>query len=634
MVSLLPKPPVSTYTLHDDTASACAKSPSKVWTEPVHVLVGPTWSISVLELPPGAVRTILQDLTCVPNAERAEKNPFRKKLTFCLGELKHKRLHVPPWYGKAAFPAAVITGSTLTRGEPATFGEFKGALREHPPQRAAAERYLSWLGDHQTTPSCILSLPCGYGKTVLCLWLLAALGRRACVIAHTNALVDQWMQEVRRFLPHARLGYVKEGGDVRVDDVDIVIASLQSLRPGLARGYEWAARLVAATGSVVLDEGHHAVATTFWEVLSAIPAAYRLVLTATPRRGDGLGPQLAWVSGPVIFKAIRTVDEVHIAHVCFLSEAHPPIVRQNTLQIADMVNALCEDEARTALAVAVVTHLVTTQRRRVIVITPRVTHIHVLADAIEAQLAAAKVPHRTARLWRKHAWKPPARKPKKKLKAGECELAAAAARDAAHEQNCEAAWDAWLAAQAAEGFVDAAQIAAAAACTAEDRAVAAGETAPSAAGATAPFTHAWNKRTAWLAANGPGHWETVDTPLVGRVLANTTTDTRTVAFESPVFVASDLLLREGVSVVEMDTLVSLANLKDVEQAVGRILRDCKTKRVPLMVDFYMAEGVFAGLHRARCKHYADQGFQQWWLRAAGPADLQPAWWGRFDKDNC
>jgi hypothetical protein len=50
-----------------------------------------------------------------------------------------------------------------------------------------------------------------------------------------------------------------------------------------------------------------------------------------------------------------------------------------------------------------------------------------------------------------------------------------------------------------------------------------------------------------------------------------------------------------------------------------------------MIDFFMAEGVFAGLHRARCRHYADQGFRQWRLTAAGPADLQPEWWARFDK---
>jgi hypothetical protein len=611
------------------------------------------------DLPPDAARVILEDLTCEPNAEKREQHPFRTPITFCLGAVRPDGwLLVPPWYGKAAFPAARVVRNILTRGADAAFGEFRGALREHPPQRAAAARYLSWLADHQTTPSCIVSLPCGYGKTVLCLWLLAALGRRACVIAHTNALVDQWQQEVRRFLPGARLGHVKEGGDVLVDDVDIVIASLQSLRPALARGDAWVTRLTAATGSVVLDEGHHAVAATFWEVLSAIPAVYRLVLTATPRRGDGLGPQLAWVSGPVIFRAIRTVDEVHVANVCFTGEGHGAVMRRGQLQLADMVNTLCEDPARTALAVAVVAHLVTTQRRRAIVITPRVTHIHVVADAVEAALGAAGVPRRTFREWIPHSWVPRTWKPKaaKKVSRKAPKKAGGAAGAGAGVTAVpvavapvtvfdwiESAWDAWIAFEHAAGHLTDGAVEAASVAAAKDRAVAAGAVTGTGTGSAiipeaASMTVAqwmcgpwYRHRAAWVAMSGPGHWEDAVAPLVGRVLAGSSSRERRAAFEAVVFVASDMLLREGVSVVEMDTLVSLANLKDVEQAVGRILRECPTKRVPLMVDFFMAEGVFAGLHKARCKHYADQGFKQWRVTAAGPHDLQPEWWARFDK---
>jgi len=656
-VHATPRPAPPPYELHGDESCA-AQPPARVWAEAVAVEVGPTWAVRLADLPPDAARVILEDLTCEPNAEKREQHPFRTPITFCLGAVRAGGwLHVPPWYGKAAFPAARVVRNTLTRGADAAFGEFRGALREHPPQRAAAARYLSWLADHQTTPSCIVSLPCGYGKTVLCLWLLAALGRRACVIAHTNALVDQWQQEVRRFLPGARLGHVKEGGDVLVDDVDIVIASLQSLRPALARGDAWVTRLTAATGSVVLDEGHHAVAATFWEVLSAIPAAYRLVLTATPRRGDGLGPQLAWVSGPVIFRAIRTVDEVHVANVCFTGEGHGAVMRRGQLQLADMVNTLCEDPARTALAVAVVAHLVTTQRRRVIVITPRVTHIHVVADAVEVALNAAGVPRRSFREWIPHDWVPRIWKPKaaKKVsrkapkKAGDAAGVGSAAPAAPAALAAlvapvaptvfdwiETAWDVWIAFEHAAGHLMDGAVEAASAAAAKDRAVAA-STPADGAGTVGMTVAQWmcgpwyRHRAAWVAMSGPGHWEDAVAPLVGRVLAGSSSRERRAAFEAVVFVASDMLLREGVSVVEMDTLVSLANLKDVEQAVGRILRECPTKRVPLMVDFFMAEGVFAGLHKARCKHYADQGFKQWRLTAAGPHDLQPEWWARFDK---
>jgi len=43
------------------------------------------------------------------------------------------------------------------------------------------------------------------------------------------ALVDQWMEEARAFLPGVRVGYIKDG-IMRVEGVDIIVASVQSLR--------------------------------------------------------------------------------------------------------------------------------------------------------------------------------------------------------------------------------------------------------------------------------------------------------------------------------------------------------------------------------------------------------------------
>ena len=61
-----------------------------------------------------------------------------------------------------------------------------------------------------------------------------------------------------------------------------------------------------------MDEGHHAVASTFAHVFNAIPARFRLVLTATPRRKDKLLPQLQMLAGPVVFRAFRQVKEVFV----------------------------------------------------------------------------------------------------------------------------------------------------------------------------------------------------------------------------------------------------------------------------------------------------------------------------------
>ena len=534
------------------------------------IAVGATWEVPCAKLPPGAVEAILRDLTCVPNKERQAKNPFRKKVQFCLGAVDARTglLHLPPWYAVQALPNSRPVASRSTTGKPmGPDVAFTGELREDPPQVQAAARYFEWVRAQAPgmPTSCILSLPCGKGKTVLCLHLLAALGRVALVLCHTNALVDQWLEEARRFLgPKARLGHVKAGGDVRVVDVDVVVASLVSLKEALARGDAYTAHLKASVGTVVLDEGHHAVATTFWEVLRAIPAAFRLVLTATPRRGDGLLPQLQWVTGPVIFRAFRNVDDVHVLHVCFSGPGHRDIVRRGQLAIADMVSALCEDEVRTQLAVDIIVHLVTTQRRRVVVVTPLVSHLHSVADAVEARLAAAGVAPRVVPMFVPDKFKAPRRK--------------AHTDEAAHKAHVAALKEAWV-------------------------------------------------------SSGPhGNLQDVAAPCVGRVLAGTSTTAREVAFEAHVVVATYTMLCEGVSYKAWDTLVSLANSGDCEQVVGRILRECPGKRVPLVVDFWLPVSVFAGTHAKRTRYYRDEGFTQTRVHAANFRDVASTVWVTYDRD--
>ena len=534
----------------------------------VDVAAGATWEVPLAALPAAAWPAWQRDLTCVPNKERQAKTPFRKQIKFCLASVDGVRgvVRLPPWYAVQALPGARPVVRTTVGVPMGPEVAFTGELRTDPPQVQAAARYFDWVrGRPRGAPtSCILSLPCGKGKTVLCLHLLAALARKALVLCHTNALVDQWLEEARRFLgPRVRLGHVKADGDVRVEDVDVVVASLVSLKDALARGDPWTARLLATVGTVVLDEGHHAVATTFWQVLAAVPAAFRLVLTATPRRRDGLLAQLQWVAGPVIFRAFRRVDDVHVLHVCFTGPGHRDIVRRGQLALADMVAAQCADGARTALAVDMIVHLVTTQGRRVVVVTPLVSHLHEVADAVQARLLAAGVAPREVPMFVAVKFRAPRRR-----------KGVDEATHAALVREAQTAWD----------------------------------------------------------ASGPhGAVETVAAPVVGRVLAGTSTHAREVAFEGHVVVATYTMLCEGVSYKAWDTLVSLSNSADCEQVVGRILRECPTKRVPLVVDFWMALSVFAGAHAARTRYYREEGFTQARVHGQAWADLPLALWRPYNR---
>ncbi len=533
----------------------------------VHVTAGPMWVVKLADLPTGTMGTMHADLLCIPNEKEQAKNPFRKQVKFSLAVVDPEAgtVALPPWYAHQVLPNALLApGLTLGRAMgPAV--AFTGALRTFPPQRQAADSYFGWLKaqprGHPT--SAILSLPCGYGKTVLCLHLVAALNRVTLVLAHTNALVDQWLEEARRFLgPGARLGWVKADDNVRVDDVDVVVASLASLLAGMRRGADFVARLQASVGTLVLDEGHHAVATTFWQVMGAMPAHFRIVLTATPRRRDGLMNQLQWVTGPVIFRAFRKVDDVHVVHVKFTGPGHVPMERRDR-----MVAALCGDVTRTALAADLAAYLVHEQRRRVVLVTPLVEHVLEVGAAVEERLRTAGVAPRPVRVFVAHKFKAPRRKPS--VETAEQHTARVAAAQAE-----------------------------------------------------------------WTATGPHGEWRDVDAPLVGRVLAGSTTADRDLAFEGHAVVATDTMLAEGVSYKAWDTLVYLGNSFDCEQVVGRILREDPGKQTPLVVEVHVPVGTFAAAHAARGRYYRAEGFTQWWAKGTtwAPGGIAEALnWNRFVK---
>lgn len=131
--------------------------------------------------------------------------------------------------------------------------------------------------------------PCGAGKTVIACSALAASGERGLVLVHTHDLLDQWVRLLRGW------GYVVRtvaGGGARLHPLgettagpEICVAMVQTLTQAGAA----ADPLLRSAGAVVLDECHHAPATTFRDLLNRIPARHRWGVTATPNRGDGWG---------------------------------------------------------------------------------------------------------------------------------------------------------------------------------------------------------------------------------------------------------------------------------------------------------------------------------------------------------
>lgn len=138
----------------------------------------------------------------------------------------------------------------------------------------------------------VISLPTAAGKTFLALQALADLKVKALILVPSIELLHQWRRAICRYLnaPLDKVG-VYGGGFKEVKDVTVATYQSACLN---------AEALAGCFMLMVADEAHHAVAEEFRRGLELSVAKYRMGLTGTPLRSDGLHKHYEEVLGPLI----------------------------------------------------------------------------------------------------------------------------------------------------------------------------------------------------------------------------------------------------------------------------------------------------------------------------------------------
>lgn len=145
----------------------------------------------------------------------------------------------------------------------------------------------------------ILCAACGTGKTVISAKLFAKIGKTTLVVVHKEFLADQWRERLLSFtdLKDSDIGIAQQN-KCEFEGKKVVIAMVQSLIESNRYPeafYRW-------PGVVCYDETHRMAAPQFQRAVSQFPAKYRIGVTATPRRADGLQPVFEWHIGKVVAK--------------------------------------------------------------------------------------------------------------------------------------------------------------------------------------------------------------------------------------------------------------------------------------------------------------------------------------------
>lgn len=164
----------------------------------------------------------------------------------------------------------------------------------------AGIRYLS------EKTSGVLVGKCGTGKTICGAEISLRLGRSTCVVVHKDFLANQWVEAFRMLAPDLKIGFFQRDQCDFGGEYDVVIATIQTITN---KKREYPEDIYKSFGLVIFDELHRYGADVWGEVISKFHSKYRLGLTATFRRWDGMMDAISHHVGEV-FHTIQSEEVV------------------------------------------------------------------------------------------------------------------------------------------------------------------------------------------------------------------------------------------------------------------------------------------------------------------------------------
>ncbi len=325
---------------------------------------GSTYCLPKHQLSVQQITSIRDDLTVTTRDTFTE----RETSFMLFGETK-THICIPTFYGIQRFGNPSVdqrtSGSALCCA-------FNGSLR--PLQVKAQEKVLEEL---ESTGGALLCLPCGYGKTVVALNVIVALGRTCIILVGKSFLKDQWIDAIHRFVPDACIGTI-QGNKWDTKGANIVIAMIQTL---VSRRLSPEIQVLDNFGTCIIDEAHHIAAPTFSRVTTLVKSRYCLGLTATPNRRDGLQRVLLWTCGRIAFQTSREKVQGNVMHIMFKNQGHKErYTRTKKLNVMAMVKDVTQYAPRNACIVRILNHI--SSHRRILVLSELRGHLEALASAV------------------------------------------------------------------------------------------------------------------------------------------------------------------------------------------------------------------------------------------------------------
>ena len=219
---------------------------------------------------------------------------------------RRKVLSVPIGVDIPSILGAEIPVEDLREERRVRYPKFVLDLRKD--QEVAEQAYLSEVTNKEN-PKCIIQLPTGKGKSILALHLAYVLQQKTLILVHKDDLVVGWKADIKKCFPTMKAGLIKAKS--RTVGEQITIATVQTLNK---MDKEELSKYLNQFGLIVQDECHH-IGLNIFNILDQFNSKYKLGLSATPKRSDGLNFVFDLFLGGLCYKHIVTDDDEDICGV-------------------------------------------------------------------------------------------------------------------------------------------------------------------------------------------------------------------------------------------------------------------------------------------------------------------------------
>jgi superfamily II DNA or RNA helicase len=305
------------------------------------------------------INEIKEELTVTPSSGL----DFNEKKEYTLYRENTNKLYIPRYFGLQRF-GLPERDLILNTGIDCNRLEFEGNLRDE--QIEVVNKFLQVAYDPLKRGG-IINVGCGFGKTVVALYIACQIKKKTLFIVHKDFLGTQFAERAKLFVPKAKIGIIKQN-KVDIEDKDLVTGSLQSLA---MRDYN--EDMLKEFGLVIVDECHHTSAEVFSNALLKMASPIMMGLSATLNRKDGLRKVFEWFLGKPILKMKSKKDNtvnIKIEYYYDDNENYNKEVKMWNGKISSvhMINNICSYEPRNIHITNIINEILEKENNRQILI--------------------------------------------------------------------------------------------------------------------------------------------------------------------------------------------------------------------------------------------------------------------------